>query len=636
MKNRRELIFKNKHIIFGNITSWMLPILMFLKYLNLNIFYIYINAISDTKKQNIASKLKKINILPLPIEFEKNILPQENCSLKRHDPDEFTYKSNVKLVPDKILEKYCNFFSLKIENKKKLRLLIQEFIATKPLHIAFVLWQWAILYPSKKIIYISFNFKCLYIPDTEHGIKKIVIPLDILGYLIKILYIKEIFSLPFKFFKKNNNLKQNFNGHDFNNIKNKSVAFVTHKGIVYNSSGNVLYEKSLYYSEDVNSSFNKYNILHLDYSNLPPPEKKIYWACLQKIKISNIKVFLSTLIICIKSIYLIRNWSTFLGWLLCMQKYNTYRKYYESIKKFPNLKLAIIDYDFMCPKTLILALEKKNVKTIATQERFITVFYNSVGSVIVDTYYVASKYVADYIKDSKYHDVKNLIPVGQYRSDYISLYKNEDIPKEILEAKKKNKKIIIGLGYHTSDHWFESNIDPLANWTSHIDFLENMINLSRQLDNSFIVLRYKNLDWVKNPYFKAILERLYNSTNILISENFTPFYAYRLCAHADLVIAKHTSIADECLSKEVPVLFYEYTHNMRKIISDTFDYSKSNLLCYNYDDLYTKSKSLLMEKSSKLIEEVKAVNNKFFKTEYNGKVKDIISQNFKENLKNYY
>ena len=123
MKNRRELIFKNKHIIFGNITSWMLPILMFLKYLNLNIFYININAISDTKKQNIASKLKKINILPLPIEFEKNILPQENCSLKRHDPDEFIYKSNVKLVPDKILEKYCNFFSLKIENKKKLRLL---------------------------------------------------------------------------------------------------------------------------------------------------------------------------------------------------------------------------------------------------------------------------------------------------------------------------------------------------------------------------------------------------------------------------------------------------------------------------------------------------------------------------------
>ena len=75
---------------------------------------------------------------------------------------------------------------------------------------------------------------------------------------------------------------------------------------------------------------------------------------------------------------------------------------------------------------------------------------------------------------------------------------------------------------------------------------------------------------------------------------------------------------------------------MRKIISDTFDYSKSNLLCYNYDDLYTKSKSLLMEKSSKLIEEVKAVNNKFFKTEYNGKVKDIIFQNFKENLKNCY
>ena len=635
MENERELISKKKHIIFGNISLWILPMLIVLKYLNLEIFYIYINATSDEKKNNIASKLKKMNILPLPLEFEKNILPKRDFSLKRHDPDEFTYKNNLKLVPDNILEKYCSFFSLKKQSKKKLRLLIQEFVATKPLHIAFILWQWALLYPSKKIIYISFNFKCFYIPDTEHKIRKIIIPLDILDYFIKILNIKKIFYLPFKFFK-NNNFEKNSNEHNFNNIKNKSIAFVTHKGISYNPSGNVLYEKSLYYSEDVNSSFNKYNILHLDYSNFPSPEKQIHWVCLQKVKISNIKVLFSTLIVCLKSIYLIRNWSTFLGWFLCMQKYNTYIKYHESIKKFQNLKLAIIDYDFMCPKTLILALEKNNIKTIATQERFITVFYNSVGSVIVDTYYVASNYVANYIKDSKYHDVKNLVPVGQYRSDYISLYKNENIPKEILDAKKNNKKIIIGLGYHTSDNWFESNIDPLTNWTSHIDFLENMINLSKQLNNIFIVLRYKNLDWIKNEHFKDILEKLYNSSNILISENFTPFYAYRLCAHADLIIAKHTSIADECLSKGVPVLFYEYTHNMSKIISDTFDYSKSNLLCYNYDDLFSKSKSLLMEKSSKLIDEVKAVNNKFYKTEYNGKVKDIIFKNFKENLKSYY
>ena len=164
-----------------------------------------------------------------------------------------------------------------------------------------------------------------------------------------------------------------------------------------------------------------------------------------------------------------------------------------------------------------------------------------------------------------------------------------------------------------------------------------MIKLSQQLNGAFLILRYKGLDWVTNPYFKSILEKLNNCENIVISNKFIPFYAYKLCAHADLVIAKHSSIADECLSKEIPVLFHEYTHNVQKIFFDTFNYSQSNLLCYNYHDLFTKSQSLLFGKNSKLFGDVKALNNKFYKTEHKGKVKDIIIQNFKENLKyNYY
>ena len=38
---------------------------------------------------------------------------------------------------------------------------------------------------------------------------------------------------------------------------------------------------------NVEKSFlNKYNILHLDYSNYPSPEENIHWICIKKIKIS--------------------------------------------------------------------------------------------------------------------------------------------------------------------------------------------------------------------------------------------------------------------------------------------------------------------------------------------------------------
>ena len=52
----------------------------------------------------------------------------------------------------------------------------------------------------------------------------------------------------------------------------------------------------------------------------------------------------------------------------------------------------------------------------------ITTFYTSYYvNVMLDTYYTASEYTAEVIKNSKYYDVKNIIPVGQYRSDYISI-----------------------------------------------------------------------------------------------------------------------------------------------------------------------------------------------------------------------
>ena len=45
----------------------------------------------------------------------------------------------------------------------------------------------------------------------------------------------------------------------------------------------ILFDKNLYYSNDKNSSFNKYNILHLDYDNYPKQKnvggyKKSFWC----------------------------------------------------------------------------------------------------------------------------------------------------------------------------------------------------------------------------------------------------------------------------------------------------------------------------------------------------------------------
>ena len=609
------------HIVFGHVGYWQIPLIKLLKYFKLKVFYVFIESKTEFQRNEIANQLKKKNITPLPIEFEKQI-PKTLYSLVIEDLDEVAYKTNVKMIPDKILIKYCKLFSIDKKNVKKLRLLIQDVIAGQQSLLGQI-GIWANLYPSERIIFISFKCKNFITSDVAHNITKIIIPIDIFKYFIKI--IKNFLLLLI--YKNKVRKDQILNSQNFEDLKKKSVAFVLHKGVTYGSH----FQKTLYYSDNNNSCLNKYNILHLDYSNYPNPEENIHWICLKKVKVSSVKIFFRMLLACIKTFYLIRSWSTFLIWTLCIQQYITYVKYCEVIKKFKKLKIAIIDYDCLCPKTLLLAFKKNNIKTIAAQERFVTTFFTSFSNVMLDTYYTASEYTATFIKNSKYYDVDNVIPMGQYRSDYISLYQNETVPTEIAKAKNNGKKILIVLGVHSPKHWFESHIYPFLNWTSQLNFLEDCIKLSQNLNNTYIVLRYKNLSWLTNKYFKNILNKIKNCENIIISSNYKEAsYSYKLCAHADLIIAKHTSIADECLANEIPVLFHDYAHNMSKGRLNPPNYLPSELICNNFEDLQQKSESILFSNSSKAGEEIKKLNE----TIYFVKEKKNIKKKILENLEN--
>ncbi len=334
-----------------------------------------------------------------------------------------------------------------------------------------------------------------------------------------------------------------------------------------------------------------------------------------------------------KTFYLIRSWQGFHGWILCIFHYSIYIKYCEIIKKFKDLKIAIVDYEALCPKTLLLALEKNNIKTVATQERFVHTFLTSWVNVMLDTYYVASEFAANIIKNSKYYDIKNVIPVGQYRSDYISIYKKHSAPREISKAKDNGKKILIALGFDSSENWFESYIDLNSSWITQMDFLEDMIRLSQNLENTFIVLRYKTLNWSKKEYFKKIIDKIYRCENIILSNNYEEaFYSYKLCAHADLIIARATSIADECLANEIPVLFHEYTRNMTSIVSHIPNYLSPELACYDFEELYQKCKSILNSDQNQLREEVKKMNERIYYVSEQEQIKTKIIKDLEKRL----
>ena len=130
-----------------------------------------------------------------------------------------------------------------------------------------------------------------------------------------------------------------------------------------------------------------------------------------------------------------------------------------------------------------------------------------------------------------------------------------------------------------------------------------------------------------------IINKVNNCKNIVISNNYKEAnYAYKLCANADLIIAKHTSIGDECLASEIPVLFHEYTHNMKKIFLVFPNYLPSELICYNFDELYQKSKSFLFSSSNKLKDEIKKLNKTIYLVNEKKNIKNKILENLENQL----
>lgn len=110
----------------------------------------------------------------------------------------------------------------------------------------------------------------------------------------------------------------------------------------------------------------------------------------------------------------------------------------------------------------------------------------------------------------------------------------------------------------------------------------------------FFIFRFKELDWLSNDFFKDVLFKIDSLSNICISDEYAnDGYSYKLCAYADAIIAKHTSLADECLCKDIPVIFHEYSHNYSGLISEFTDLFPKEVMAYNYLELKNKLEQAL-------------------------------------------
>lgn len=581
---------------------------------------VYYVKLTSGEIETFANFLKKFGIIPLPIAGLKTISTYADAD---SDPKGYSWIWLDKKLKHFQFEKLRNLFPNVKNLDEKVSIYLLDFVAIKLTSLGSKLIFWHENYPDRKIIFISFSFDDLSIPKLPDNCLRLVIPipgiLSFFPFVFKVvsrIFLKLRSLVSFK-----SKLQEELHPEAHFDWGKYEHAYVTHSGLKYGS----LYEKSLYYSE-TDSFFEPKNLVHFDYSGYSSPSEDLPWFQLtpaKKLSLTDVVSISLKLVFALN--FLSIKFSSLplkIRILILTLKFHAHRR---DLGHFKQLKRAYIDYDIVCPKSLILAFESCNVLSIGVQERYISTYYKST-SVVLDHYLVSSNESRLVMKQSRNYWFTNSIPVGQYRTDeFFRKFPNISNKDSVGIY---NKRILV-LGFHCDMTWVESQVNPLLNWQAQAHFLDEIMALASEFKDSLFTLRYKMIDWLELPFFSPIKHRLKEFHNIKISKEYgISFYSYYLVKNSDIVIGKHTSLMDEAISIGKPTLVHDYSHNIKSVICDTFDYFGSRIICRNFDSFKDRFR-LLLEDDIDLKREIMEISTKLYGDLSDGKVKERIHSTIK-------
>ena len=172
----------------------------------------------------------------------------------------------------------------------------------------------------------------------------------------------------------------------------------------------------------------------------------------------------------------------------------------KRLDDYNNLKTAIIENEFQFPTTLAIALKHKDVQIICFSKRLILPAWQH--QVIIDNYFIIGDKTNDYLKSQLYKNIKSILIGGResLKTNYSSKY--------LLRYKKKFSLTCLVLDYHSDKNWYKSSINPIVNWSNNLKFYKNILNISNFHPEILFVLKSKNYNWTKIPFFKDIFKKL--------------------------------------------------------------------------------------------------------------------------------
>ena len=259
--------------------------------------------------------------------------------------------------------------------------------------------------------------------------------------------------------------------------------------------------------------------------------------------------------------------------------------YREAFRHLRHVRVALIDSDNLFPRPGIVALQSLGIKVVSLQERFMSAFHRTFVP-IFDCLFVHGEFVKQRIAANPFAAVDKIVVAGDPRASKIENYRA--IAQDERERRfSAFRHVCLALDFHSVTDQYENALIYGPDWQSNLHFYAAVAELAEENRDCAFVIRGKNIDWLELPQMAGILERISSLKNVFVDDVYDRLdRSYELAAMADLVVARYTSLCDQCLAQGIPVLIFDALPNGERIISGFWDYRPYPVMAYSALELH--------------------------------------------------
>jgi hypothetical protein len=388
-----------------------------------------------------------------------------------------------------------------------------------------------------------------------------------------------------------------------------AVLFFPHKGPMYGQ----LFAKDHYYTADSSSSLSRSRICHVEVaSTLGPLEAP---EVLERYRDHGIVPYLLQVQPLSRSP---RRWlASFksgarmglgpIGAFLVALGLLRIEQGIAALASFKNARLALLGYEYLFPVWLAYALQVRNVRVVATQERLMHSMFPN-WTVILDDYFVYGEASRCALRKNRFAVIGKIHVVGDHRAAWLS---RKPLPDVGFPAGYEHATLV--LDWHSAPTADEDARITTACYENNKLFYRNIIALARLFPRNCFVIRGKNAEWLKLKAFSEIHDGMAATPNIVINSDYSePLIAYSLAAAANSVVARYTSLGDQCLAISKPVIYHECSANNGPLVRSILDFVPYPVMVTTFEALVAHYSRIVSEGSYLSPEDTNHLANFFF------------------------